>query len=190
MLYKKSKNTPPNFVDLRPITKSKPKSLIHDVLPTKTNNKRSNHLVIGVAGLIVFIVFSGLRPPKHNAPHSNFTASSFRVYYPNQSKLPSGYKFNNNSKSNKQTVIYTVGSATHQLVFTIQQKPSSETLQNFLTHVIPLHTSLATSIGSAEIGAANNETIVSLPTDSNAWILVTATYNTPSNQLDQILLSL
>jgi len=55
---------------------------------------------------------------------------------------------------------------------------------------MPLHTTLNTNVGVATIGALNNQSVVSLPTNTNAWLLITAPGNTNQDNLKTIIKSL
>jgi hypothetical protein len=118
---------------------------------------------------------------------------SFPIYYPDPKKLPAGYTLIPSSfhleGSNSEAVLYTVSySGNKKLVFTIQQKPSSHELANFVKLYIPVHRIVATVAGIATVGSINQQTVVSLPTDTKAWILVTGPsdlYGT--DQLSQVL---
>jgi hypothetical protein len=120
---------------------------------------------------------------------------SFPIYYPDQSKLPSGYVLNNSSFSSPSTeaALYTVKyNNNKKLIFTVQKKPSDAELANFNKRYIPIHRQVLTSIGTATEGTINNQTVVSLPADDdNAWIIISGpsdAYGT--NNLAQALKSL
>jgi len=117
---------------------------------------------------------------------------NFNIYYPNPNKLPTGYKLNLNSfQSSNQIVLYTVSYGNgNRLIFTIQQKPSDSSLKTFYKVHLPLTIPIQTSVGDAALGALNNETVVSLPTNTNAWILMTAPLNANQSQLKQVIKSM
>lgn len=130
-------------------------------------------------------------------PKAISQAVSFPIYYPDSSKLPPGYRLStasftkpvNNGVS--YSVVYDSGK---KLVFSIQKKPSDNELESFKSNYIPLRIDYETPIGTAEIGAYNNhgdiQTLVSLPTKLDAWIIVTAPYDTNQDKLKQVLKSL
>ena len=122
-------------------------------------------------------------------PTSVRRSVSFNIYYPVQSRLPAGYILNTSSfTSNKLAVVYEVSAPNQQkLVFSLQQKPSTTDLQVFNSKYLPLHLTVTTGVGVAAIGVLNQKTLVSLPTNSNAWILITAPINTNQDQLSQVL---
>jgi hypothetical protein len=138
-------------------------------------------------------------PPKSASPvpAAVSQAVSFPVYYPDQAKLPTGYVLNSSSFKTpvKNGVTYSVSYGNNQkLVFSVQAKPSDSELESFKTNYIPLRIDYQTDIGQAEIGAYNNhgntETLVSLPTNTNAWVIVTCPYDINQDNLKQVLSSL
>ncbi len=141
---------------------------------------------------------NGNSRPRISIPATITSGLSFTVYYPIQKKLPKGYTFNTGSFSRplSEGINYTISYEPSQtVVFSLQPKPSSESLQTFEASYIPLRNSYETSIGQAELGAYNikgkTKTLVSLiPTQSNTWIIITAPYNISQDQLKQILNSL
>jgi hypothetical protein len=146
-------------------------------------------------------VLSGSRNTLHTGiqiPTSVSANLGFPIYYPSQSKLPNGYALNTHSfkRPIKNGVTYTVGYDNgKEIVFSLQSKPSSSSMQNFEASYIPLRNNYQTPVGQAELGAydlkGNTETLVSLPVkNSNTWIIITAPYNTNQNKLKQVLNSL
>lgn len=115
----------------------------------------------------------------------------FGLYYPSTSVLPSGYTLNTRSfSSNKIAVVYTVNMPSGKLVFSQQQKPSTMTLQTFVAKYLPLHLTMVTSLGTADMGVIGSQTVISLPTNGNTWILITGPLNTNQAQLSRVLQSL
>jgi hypothetical protein len=117
----------------------------------------------------------------------------FPVYYPDPKKLPSGYTLNLSSFKTpiKNGVTYSVSYGNgKQLVFSVQPKPSPAELQTFDGNYLPLKTTYQTPVGQAEIGAYNLKTLVSLPTSSSTWIIITAPPNINQGQLKQVLSSI
>lgn len=129
-------------------------------------------------------------------PKSIQKSVSFPIYYPEQAKLPAGYNLDLRSFKNpvpngiSYIVRYSNG---NKLVFSLQEKPSDSELQSFNANYIPLRNEVHTNIGLAEIGAYSKqgkvETLVSLPTNSPTWIIITAPYNINQDQLKEILKS-
>jgi hypothetical protein len=137
--------------------------------------------------------------PKNNSPVPAAIAQAvnFPVYYPDPKKLPAGYVLDTASfiKHSDKGITYSVDYDNGQkLVFSVQPKASASDLQNFNTSYIPLRIDYQTPIGQAEIGAYNNhgqtESLISLPTDTNAWIIITGPYSIDQSQLKQVLNSL
>ncbi|GEM_PF-625712 len=120
------------------------------------------------------------------------SAVSFTVYYPDQKKLPAGYVLDMNSFSSGQgAVVYTVNYGGKKLFFSLQKKPTSLQIQGFYAKYLALHTSTQLAIGTATIGAINNgkqvRSLVSIPTSSNAWILITGPPDVNQDQLNRVL---
>jgi hypothetical protein len=121
---------------------------------------------------------------------------SFPVYYPEQSQLPAGYSLNQSSfrlaNSQGEAVIYSVSYGNGQeLIVSVQKNPSGAELAAFVKNYIPVHRELLTHSGKATIGAIGQQTVASLPTDSGAWVLITApadAYGT--DNLSQVLKAL
>lgn len=116
----------------------------------------------------------------------------YAIYYPNQKLLPPGYTLNRNSfYDSDQAILYTVSYGNNQkIVFSDQAKPSIGAIESFYQKNIPLNLTYQTNIGTATIGAIKNQTLVSLPTDTNAWLLITAPNDINQNQLNQVLKSI
>ncbi len=130
-------------------------------------------------------------------PVSIAQAVNFPIYYPDPKKLPPGYRLNVNSFNSpvKNGVTYSVSyDNSKKIVFSLQEKPSENELTSFDNNYIPLRIDYQTIIGQAEIGAYNNhgniQTLVSLPTRTNAWIIITAPYNINQDELKHVLNSL
>jgi hypothetical protein len=109
-----------------------------------------------------------------------------------QNDLPSGYVFNVQAiSSSNQTVLYTVGYGHNQkLIFTEQDRPSDIAIKGFYSVHMPLYIPVDTSVGTAALGELNHETVISLPTNTNTWILMTAPLNADQSQLKKVVRSL
>jgi hypothetical protein len=162
-------------------------------------------LLISASGLIaaLLIVVVGIRwvEWQHRytspVPKNIVQGVSFPIYYPVQKILPVGYTLDLNSfeQPRQNGISYMVSNNKGQkLVFSLQPKPSSSALQNFEANYIPLNNSYQTANGQALIGAYNTktgiETLVSLPTDSSTWVIITGPSNINQTQLKQVLSSL
>jgi len=145
-------------------------------------------IIIGCILSVVYLLHKNSSPVPKNIRQN----VSFPIYYTDQKKLPSGFTLNPNSFKNPQkdgvlfTVIYDGGK---KLVFTEQTKPSNDELGYFNSKYIPIHRQILTSVGTATIGAINQETVVSLPTDNN-WIIMTGPSKIDQASLDTVLKSL
>ena len=127
-------------------------------------------------------------------PQAVAQAVNFPIYYPDQKKLPAGYSLNSNSFKYLpgQGVLYYVSYDNgKRLVFTLQQKPSGSDLANFNKKYIPINRQVLTLVGTATMGAIGDQTVVSLPTDSNTWIIITGPADIyATSQLTQVVRSI
>ena len=116
----------------------------------------------------------------------------YDIYYPAQKLLPSGYYLNKNSfVINGKTLIYTVSYGdNNKIVFSDESKPSNAQIQEFYTKDMPIHSTFSTQYGTATLGAINTRALVSLPTNTNAWLLVTAPGNTNQSDFEQVINSI
>jgi len=150
-------------------------------------------VTIAVIGLIVAVI---TRQPSGTLPYPIAKSAAkqlgFDIYYPNQKLLPSGYVLNTRSfDTSNQVLIYSVSYGNNQkIVFSDQAKPTNTQVQAFYAKNLPLNTSLQTKIGVATIGAINTQTVISIPTSTNAWLIATASGNINQQALDQVLESI
>ena len=146
--------------------------------------------ILLVAAALIFK--SNIVSTYNPVPASIRESANFNVYYPNPNQLPLGYVLDTTSfESNNQAVLYTVSFGNNQhLIFTVQKKPSTSEIQGFYRVHLPLTISFKTNVGTAQIGVINNESIVSLPTNTNAWILMTAPLNANQAAIKQVLQSM
>jgi hypothetical protein len=127
--------------------------------------------------------------PPSPVPLSIRRGVNFSVYYPDPAKLPAGCSLNTASfSSGNQAVIYDVlCSSNKKIVFSVQQKPTATALQGFYKNHLPLHNDVKTNVGTAAIGAIGPQTVVSLPTNGNAWLIITTALPTNQTNLKQVL---
>lgn len=148
-------------------------------------------VIIITAGIGSWLYMNSVRSP---VPKNISKQVNFPIYYPDQKKLPPGYTLSKSSFKSPQpgAVLYVVYYDKNQkLVFSVQQKPSDSDLAAFVKNYIPIHRQVLTLVGTATIGAIGKQTVVSLPTDSNTWIIVTAPANVyGTDALAQVLKAL
>jgi hypothetical protein len=156
-------------------------------------------LVIGtLVGAILIYKSAASSSP---VPQSISKQVDFPIYYPDQKQLSSGYTFDKTSITSPAAgvILYKVNySGYKKIIITIQKLPSDTEIQNFYSNYIPLRTKMQTRLGEAQVGARNiqsngkliTQTVVSLPTSEDTWILVTAPYDVNQGQLKQVLNSL
>lgn len=171
----------------------------------ETDKLRKSHRIyrpLAYSIIAVAIICAGFLVVMHTLHHSSQLSDpvplairqrvSFKVYFPEPANLPPGYTLDTRSFAIVSNVIlYTVTSNNNQhLFFSVQPKPSASALQNFYKSHMPLTISVSTSVGTAAIGVLNNETVGSLPTNTDAWVIVTAPLNMNQNQFKRILQSM
>jgi flagellar basal body-associated protein FliL len=162
-----------------------------------TKHKKKILILISMVIIIVALVIGGamysIRSRDSDPiPLSFQKAVSFKVYYPDISKLPMGYSIANNSYSlpAKNVLVYAINySNGRHLDVSLQTKPSSTSLKEFISVHMPLNKTLKTPIGEATIGVINNQAVASLPTRSNTWIILSGPLQNNQAQLQQILIS-
>ena len=166
-------------------------------------------IVVAIATIILTICASGLwlyahhsNPQEHKinavinlspVPATVMAAVDYKVYYPDITKLPTGYKLDEHSFNVlvKNGIAYTVSyEVSKKIVFSLQTKPSDNELAAFRSNYIPLRTDFQTPIGAAQIGAYNSQTLVSLPLFNGPWIVITAPSDINQDQLKQVINSL
>jgi hypothetical protein len=131
------------------------------------------------------------------APDSIQADSGSGVYYPNAAKLPAGYTFDSssiNQAADGVTILTVKGGSDKSVSISQQAQPDSDVIENFIKTYIPLHTTISTSLGQAEMGASgqssNLKTVVSLPVKDGPWLIITAPADISQPELKQIIESL
>ncbi len=154
-------------------------------------------LVLGLAIVLSTIYLLGRNTKNSQTlplPISKSSAQllNYDIYYPDQKLLPSGYTLDKNSfNSTDQAFVYSVSYGNNQkIIFSDQTKPTTSQIQSFYAKAIPLHNTLKTNVGAAAIGIIKFQTVVSLPTNTNAWIIATAPLNINQTQLNQVIKSI
>lgn len=130
-------------------------------------------------------------------PASIRGAVSFPVFYPDQRKLPPGYTLDSSSFRQAQAgvIIYSVLHKNNQRVsFSEQEQPAGSVIEDFTKKYMPIHVSMGTDLGQAEIGAygkpPNMRTLASLPINHGPWLIATAPSSISQNDMKQIIQSL
>ena len=176
--------SPPNTLDLR---QSQP------VRAASVWPKRFIWLLLGLA-LVAALIWGALQfwqIVSNPVPASIRRAAGFNIYYPLSSKLPAGYKLDSSSfKSSDSAVLYRISGGGGQLVVSEQKKPGDDQIALFYKNYMPLHNDVQLSIGKAAIGVIGQQTVVSIPTDNDSWILITAPRDINQDTLKTILNSL
>lgn len=143
-------------------------------------------LVIGTAGFIIYYGRTSANP----IPASYRTAVDFPAYFPDPAKLPTGYHLDLGTFTSpaKGVILYNINyGGDRHIVVAQQNKPSDSDLKAFNSQRIPLHTTISTHAGQAVMGAIGDQDVVSLPTKTRAWIIITAPYNIDQEQLKAVL---
>jgi hypothetical protein len=185
--------------EVTPLVTPRPPALSSiPVLPKAKRTRRRNNKYRIIASTLLLLIIIGAAAGTYlyrdritsPVPKNISQSVSFPIYYPDPKKLPAGYTLDlrsfNAPVKNGVTYWVTYGKG-NKIVFSIQQKPSSEELQTFNGNYLPLKISYQTPVGLAEIGAYNLKTLVSLPTNSSTWVIITAPPNIDQGQLEQIL---
>jgi hypothetical protein len=149
--------------------------------------------VIGGAGLAWRLAGATGSP----VPAGLRSSAGFPIYYPDQGHLPDGYTLDTTSfqKADGGAIIYAIkNSSGGNLIASEVAQPGGNVIDDFTKNSIPLHSTVDTSLGKAQIGAygspPNLRSIVSLPINHGPWLIITAPANTPQTDLKQITLSL
>jgi hypothetical protein len=181
-----------------------------DISPTTNNSGRTRKknrsklptIILSVLGILIMLggVAGGwlfLHREISPIPKSLRNSVNFTVYYPDPKKLPTGYSLNVSSFqiAQKNGVLYYVTyDGDKKIAFSVQEKISDVDLQSFYTNYMPLHQDFATPAGKAQIGASSSsgaeKTLVSLPTNTNTWLLITAPLDINQDKLKQVLSSI
>lgn len=151
--------------------------------------------------VVIVVVFAAWllqhrRPAVSPVPQQVQKAVNFPIYYPQPSQLPAGYSLDTTSfhMQDAGVVIYSVEYAGQRLIFSEQAQPDHATIDKFTKTYIPLHTSLKTSVGEAQVGAfgsGNNlRTVVSLPITRGPWLILTIPPGSNHADLTQVLKAL
>jgi len=149
-------------------------------------------MTIILIGLVVWFIN---RQPTGTLPYpiskSEAKQLGFDIYYPSQKLLPAGYTLNKGSfEITDQVLIYSVSyGVNNKIIFSDQAKPTNTQIQAFYAKYLPLSTTLLTPTGLATIGAIKLETVVSIPTNTNSWIIATAPANINQSDLDKVMRS-
>lgn len=151
-------------------------------------------------GLLLLIVFLAagaawlrLAAAKNSPVPQNIASSvNYPVYYPDSKKMPFGYSLDPQSfkTPSSNVVVYSVANGDSQkMAVSLETKPSNSQLQSLINRSFPLNSKVQTSLGTATIGSANNQTVALLPA-AKALIIVTATQSVDQSDLIQLLKSL
>jgi hypothetical protein len=166
------------------------------------NNHSKRKLWLIVAGVLLAVLIAGLAAWRLSAsdspaPDSIQADSGSGVYYPNAAKLPAGYTFDSssiNQAADGVTILSVKGGSDKSVSISQQAQPDSDVIENFIKTYIPLHTTISTSLGQAEMGASgqssNLKTVVSLPVKDGPWLIITAPADISQPELKQIIESL
>ena len=135
--------------------------------------------------------------PLDPIPVSIISKVSFPVYFPDPSKLPSGFSLLKNSiqYSKPGVVIYVISnSLNQQVVISEQAEPAQSTIDSFLSSYIPLHATVSTADGEAQYGAMNQgkslRSVISLPISNGPWIIATASSSLSRAEFTQVINSM
>lgn len=122
---------------------------------------------------------------------------AFPVYYPAAAQLPPGYTLQSSSFRLAQdgVVVYSIGHSGGQaLAVSEETQPAGTAMADFVKNYIPLHATITTSLGQAQIGvygqAPNLRTVLSLPITKGPWLIITAPAGISQSDLKRIVQAL
>ncbi len=182
--------------------KNLPSQKATEAKPYPARPSRINSKMIIVAVLVVMIAVLGswrvfVFEQKPSAaiqnpsvlPASVRSQVNFPIPYPEQKKLPAGYTLNLSSFSaTDQVVVYSIAyDQDKRIAITVQKKPSDDELKAFYANQIPIRNEVKVPAGMAAIGVINDQTFASLPTQEDAWLLITAPKDIDQNNLKRVL---
>ncbi len=164
-----------------------------------TLNKNKKLIFALLAALLIAGLSVGIYKASSHAgivPQRVQKSVNFLIYYPNMGKLPAGYTLDTQSFRLAQpgVVLFAVTyDGSKSLVFSEEEKPSSEDINKFISSYIPVNTTQQLALGQAKIGAygsaPNIRTLVSLPIQGT-WLIVTAPSDVSQNDIVTILQAL
>ena len=184
--------TTPTATPQASVDTTQPKQSSFLIYKRKLQNKNLTPYALGIIVLAVigvgFLYFHQRSVTYDPVPLNVRTAVPFNIYVPDPAKLPAGYSLDTQSFSTgNDAVVYKIHGLNGQaIIVTVQQKPSNDAIQAFYKAHMPLSIPISTNVGSAALGALNSETVVSLPTSTNAWLLMTAPSDVNQAQLKQV----
>ena len=143
-------------------------------------------LILVVASVTVFLLLQPTDPVPYSIRHS----VKFDVYYPKDT-VKKGQRFNASEFSiqdNGAALTFAVGvPGGPNLVISEQPKPTQGELALFYKTRMPVTIPINTPAGTAQLGGLNKETFVSLPTNTNTWVIATAPLGANQAKIQKIL---
>lgn len=150
-------------------------------------------LLMGAIVWRLFLYHSAASP----VPSSVAKDVNFSIYYPDPQKLPSGYSLDSSSFKQAQpgVIVYSINHAGgRSLAVSEEAQPAGSIVNDFIKNYIPLHNTLGTGLGDAQIGAygqaPNQQSVASLSIKNGPWLIVTAPSDVKQTDLKTILQSL
>lgn len=117
--------------------------------------------------------------------------SNLTLFCPNPKRLPKGMSADlAGASAGGGAVIYIVHDGAATISISQQKQPTDSQLNTFTANVIPLYITLPTALGTARIGATQNQSLASLPTKQQTWMLVATPKNYSIDRLSALLKSL
>ena len=171
--------------------------------PSKFLPKKAKWPKYAVGGFGLAVVLTGAVLYWHGvharSPVPTYIRSSvtFSVYYPAQNRLPHGYYLDTTSFRVTQSGVvefWVKNGGGQTFTFSEEQQPPQDIISKFTSATIPLHNTVSSRLGQAEIGAYNTgsklETVASFPINKGPWIIITAASDANQADLKQTVLAL
>jgi hypothetical protein len=147
--------------------------------------------------MAAFWIFSHGQGAPNPVPKDIRKAVSFKVYYPDEAKMPKGYVLDKSSfrKAEGSVVLFSISYDNgRSMVVSEQPQPPQDIIEKFKTSAIPVSNKVSTYLGQAAIGAYNNgdkiQTVTSLPITNGPWLIITAPSDVNQDELKQVLQAL
>lgn len=142
-------------------------------------------VVVVAAAIAAWLLFV----PRSPVPDDVKKAVSFPIYYPEQSKLPSGYTLDTKSfTASDQVAMYIITYGSDQrLIVSVQKRPPEDEIAYFYKNTIPIHKDVVTVNGTAAIGAVGQQSITSLPTNDQSWLIIMGPPDVNKDELSRVL---
>ncbi len=116
------------------------------------------------------------------------TASNIQLFCFDTTKLPSDVTSDTTQAIIQDSaLIFSAKDNTTTIAVSLQKNPGTEKVKTFIEKIIPLHLETDTSIGKGLTGISGDQSITSLSTSSDTWIIITTPKDYDPDRLIKIL---